>query len=180
MKWTPSQRHAALRLLAEVGKAEASRRTGIPAGTIASWGARSGVSAPSAEAQRPALAAKAITVAERAITVAERKADLAERMLTEAEAMLRQLHNPTIERKPMTVSDGRDLGSHIEIAEVHYDQPPTADQKRIVEAVAILVDRVQLLTGDATSRIEAAVANATPQRERLLATVEQLAERRSA
>jgi hypothetical protein len=173
MQWTQDQRDDALRLLAEVGKAEAARRTGIPAGTIASWGARLGVTAPSVDAQQAALAAKATSVA-------DRKARLAERMLTEAEAMIGQLHAETVERKPLVVSDGRNEGSHIEIAEVIYDRPPTADQKRIVEAVAILVDKIQLLTGDATARIEQTGdgAAAQPKREQLVNVVDQLAERR--
>lgn len=173
MQWTHEQRDEALRLLAEVGKAEAARRTGIPAGTIASWGARAGVTAPSAEAQRPALEAKAISVA-------ERKTRLAERMLTEAEAMIGQLHARTVERKPLVVSDGAREGSHVEIAEVVYDRPPTADQKRIVEAVAILVDKIQLLTGDATARIDSTGAGTEqPARPKLVSVVEQLADRKA-
>ena len=172
MQWTPDQRDEALRLLAEVGKAEAARRTGIPAGTIASWGARAGITAPSAEGQRQALEAKAVSVA-------ERKQRLAERMLTEAEAMIGQLHARTVERKPMVVSDGAREGSHIEIAEVTYDRPPTSDQKRIVEAVAILVDKIQLLTGDATARIEQTGEAAAPQRAALVNVVDQLAAKRA-
>jgi cell division septum initiation protein DivIVA len=174
MQWTPDQRDEALRLLAEVGKAEAARRTGIPAGTIASWGARTGVAAPAAEQTRVATDA-------RLATIAERKARLAERMLTEAEGMVGQLHQRTYERKPMVVSDGQAAGSHIEIAEVTYDRPPTADQKRIVEAVAILVDKIQLLTGDATARIEQTGEGGVPvKREQLVTVVDQLAARRSA
>lgn len=48
LQYTPEQKAHALALLAEVGKAEAARRTGIAAGTIASWGSRNGVSAPEA------------------------------------------------------------------------------------------------------------------------------------
>lgn len=174
MQYTPEERAEALRLLAEVGKAEASRRTGIAAGTIASWGHRSGVQAPSVEAQRSALEAKATTIA-------ERKARLAERMLSEAEGMISQLHAETIERKAMVVSDGAAMGSHIEIAEVSYDRPPTADQKRIVEAVAILVDKIQLLTGDVTARIEQTGEGGVPvKREQLVTVVDQLAAKRAA
>lgn len=173
MQWTPEQRAEALKLLAEVGKAEASRRLGIPAGTIAAWGARNGVSAPVLSTERTAA------VNAKALTIAERKAHLAERMLTEAEGMIGQLHARTYERKPMVVSDGPSVGSHIEIAEVVYDRPPTADQKRIVEAVSILVDKIQLLTGEATARTEALGAEA-PKREHLANVVDQLAQRRVA
>lgn len=172
MQWTQDQQDEALRLLAEVGKAEASRRTGIPAGTIAAWGSRSGTKAPSAAALQEVNAA-------RLATIAQRKAKLAERMLTEAEAMIGQLHARTVERKPLVVSDGAREGSHIEIAEVVYDRPPTADQKRIVETVSILVDKIQLLTGEATARTEALGAE-QPKREHLAKVVDQLAERRVA
>lgn len=172
MQWTQDQRDEALRLLAEVGKAEASRRTGVPAGTIAAWGVRSRTRAPLPELQRKATET-------RLASIAERKAHLAERMLTEAEGMIGQLHARTYERKPMVVSDGSSVGSHIEIAEVVYDRPPTADQKRIVEAVSILVDKIQLLTGEATARTEALGAEA-PKREHLANVVDQLAQRRVA
>ena len=122
----------------------------------------------------------ATAVEARLATVAERKAKLAEALLGDIEKLRKQLWAPTVERKPMVVSDGKDLGSHIEIAEVIYDRPPTADQKRIVEAVAILVDKIQLLTGDATARIEQTDgAAAQPKRAQLVTVVDQLAERRN-
>jgi transposase-like protein len=168
MQWTPEQRAEALELLAEVGKAEAARRTGIPAGTIASWGVRAGVAAPGADVTRPAVEA-------RLATVAERKAKLAEALLGDIEKLRRQLWAPTVERKPMVVSDGRDMGSHIEIAEVHLEQPTFKDQKTIVEAVAIALDKVQLLTGAATERIETTSVPRTPEVAAELAKVITLA-----
>lgn len=73
-RWTDTDKAEALRLLAEVGTAEASRRTGIPAGTIASWGNRNGVSG--------ATATEAMIVAteHRVATIAERRAALAEEL----------------------------------------------------------------------------------------------------
>jgi len=174
MQWTPEQKAEALGLLAVVGKAEASRRTGIPAGTIASWGVRGGVSAPSPDELRALHEG-------RVLTVALRKAALADQMLVEAARILGQLHEPMVEKKALVVSDGAREGSHVEVATVYYDRPTTADQKRIVETVAVLVDKLQLLTGEATARLE--TMDGTEQaeaerRERAAGIIDQLAERR--
>lgn len=76
-RWTPEQKADALRLLAEHGKAEAARRTGIPAGTIASWGVRCHVAAPTPEALRPVVEARQIAWAHRKLDFGERLATLA-------------------------------------------------------------------------------------------------------
>jgi hypothetical protein len=157
MQWTPEQREQALTLLAEVGAAEAARRTGIPAGTIASWGARRGVSAPLVSEERVAA------VNAKLATMADRKAKLAEALLGDIEKLRKQLWAPTVERKAMTVSDGAREGSHVEVVDVHLEQPTFRDQKTIVEAVAIALDKVQLLTGAATERIETTAVPRTPE-----------------
>lgn len=118
MQYTDAQRAEALRLLAEVGKAEAARRTGISSGTIASWGSRAGVTAPPADRTRKATE-------RRVATIAERKAKLAEDLTRTAERMLAG----TAKFEPL-------------------------DRKRNVEAVAKALETVQLLTGEATARIE--------------------------
>lgn len=173
MQYTDDERAEALRLLAQVGKAEAARRTGIPSGTIASWGSRLSVAAPSVEAQLPALQAKATTIA-------QRKAALAERMLGKAEAILGQLDASVVEKHVKVVSMGHAQGSSVEIVDVTYDRPPTADQKRIVDTVAVLVDKIQLLTGDVTARTELTGSGEPVQRKNLLTVVEQLADRAKA
>ena len=168
--YTPEQRNEALRLYAEVGKAEAHRITGIPAGTIASWAARHQVTAPDADAHARAIAATKASVA-------ERKAELAEQMLDDARTVLAQLHQPVVERVVKVISDGKDLGSHAEIVDVHLERPSPADQERIARTVATLVDKVQLLTGEATSRVEQSITAAperTPEQEAEMARVLQL------
>ena len=153
LQYTPEQKAEALRLLATVGQREAARITGISPGTIGSWGARSGVRAP--EPDHLGLAA-------RAATLTERKQELADELLTRARRMIAQLDASMVEKKAHVVSDGRGLASRIEVSEVHYDRPPTGAQKQIVETIAILITQVQLLTGNATSRIE---TNPTTQAE---------------
>lgn len=92
--YTPEQKAEALHLLAEVGKAEAARRTGIPSGTIAAWGHRCRVSAPLPEALRPQVEA-------RQISLAQRRAALGEKFLTKAEELIELVDAKTsaIDRK---------------------------------------------------------------------------------
>lgn len=173
--WSVEQRQAAIDLAVEVGKAEAARRLGIPPGTVGSWLHRAGLH----EVTPGAVERMAPAIEQRQANVADRKARLAERMLTEAEDMLGQLRESSIEKVVKVVSKGTAFGSETEVVEVCYDRPPTADQKRIVEAVAILVDKIQLLTGEATARTETTLAG-EPARAALTATVLRLAERSAA
>jgi hypothetical protein len=143
MQYTPEQRDDALELLAAVGKAEAARRTGIPAGTIASWGARSGVHAPPPEAMAQQAAA-------RVASVADRKSRLAEDLAKAAERMLRDAFAPTLERKVVPGNQWRDT----EIVDVENPTTTHAERRTAIEAVARAIETVQLLTGEATSRIE--------------------------
>jgi hypothetical protein len=138
MQYTPEQRDEALRLLAEVGKAEASRRTGIPAGTIASWGARRGVSAPSPEAWAQAHAAQLATMAERKQALATQLQSLAVKAATKLAER--------IERDEVTAKD-------------------------LVGALTAAVDRMQLLTGAATERVETVTAERSPEAEAEVARV---------
>jgi hypothetical protein len=146
MQYTPEQRDEALRLLAEVGKAEAARRTGIPAGTIASWGARRGVSAPSPEEWQKAHAAQVATMAGRKQQLATDLGTLAAKAVAK-------------------------LAERIDADEV--------SAKDLVSALTAAVDRLQLLTGDATARIEQTGDAAKPERAKLVSVVDQLAERRA-
>lgn len=92
--YTAEQKTGALRLLAEVGKAEAARRTGIPAGTIAAWGSRMGVAAPTPEAMRPQVEA-------RQLSLAQRRQALGEKFLEKAEKLIECVHaaEPAMDRK---------------------------------------------------------------------------------
>lgn len=171
---TQEAKAEALRLLAQVGKAEAARRTGIPEGTISSWGVRNGVTAPPPD--RVQLVAAAASLA-------QRKAELADELLTRARSMIAQLDATMVEKKAMVVSHGAALGSSIKIATVKYNRPPTGAQKQIVETIAILIGQVQLLTGAATTRLE---QNVTTQgevvqvRERAVEVLDELSVRRTA
>lgn len=138
--YTPEQKAAALELLAQVGKAEAARRTGIPAGTIAAWGSRMGVAAPTPEAMRPQVEARQLAWAERKAAIASRFGELADLAVTE---LAERIRNKTI------------------------------GDRELISAVTVLVDRAQLLTGEATSRTESSVT-VEGAKERALAVVRQL------
>lgn len=143
MHYTDEQRTEALKLLAEVGKAAAARRTGIPAGTIASWGVRHGVHAPPPEAMAKQAEA-------RTVSIVERKVKLAEDLAVAAERMLGDLYGPRLERKVVTFAA---LGE-TRIVDVRHKTTTATERKTTIEAVSKALETVQLLTGEATERIE--------------------------
>ena len=153
--------------MAEVGQSETARLTGIPHGTIASWAKRSGVTSP-----EPGLIMKA-ALANQA-SWATRKVELAHRLTDDLERLRQQLFAPTVERKVVVVSDGATLGSHAEIVDVERDAPTHADQKAIMTTLAIGVDKVLLMLGEATERIETLPPQRTPEIEQELAKVIEL------
>jgi transposase-like protein len=123
-RYTPAEKAEALELLAEFGKTEASRRTGISAGTIASWGSRSGVSGPTPEAMARQVEARRAAWAERRAILADRIGEVADQA-TEQLAKL--------------IASGECSASEL------------------TRAIAVLVDRAQLLSGGATERTETTV-----------------------
>lgn len=164
--YTPEQKAEALRLLAEVGHAEAARRTGIPVGTISSWGSRAGIDSGAATAAtRAALEA-------RKATIAERKTALAEDLAKAAERMLADLYTPRLEQKVVTFAA---LGM-TETVQIKHASTTDAQRKTTIEAVAKALETVQLLTGEATERIEQLTGRSVA--EEALAVVDELAARR--
>lgn len=163
MQYTTEQRDDALTLLATVGKAEAARRTGIPQGTIASWGSRAGVTAPPA-------AATVVATEARLATIAERKAKLAEDLMSGAERMYADLFAPTVEKKAIAAGQMRE----VEIVTIRHNTTTPSERKTTVQAIRDAVETVQLLTGEATERIETLVAERKPELEAEVAQVLEL------
>lgn len=143
IRWSDDQKAEALRLLAEVGQGEAARRTGIPQGTIASWGKRNGVTAPP-------LHALAAQVERKQLTIAERKAELATGLMSDIERMRRDLFAPTTERKVAVAGQMREP----QIVTVRHPTTTHAERRTAIDAIQKAVETVQLLTGEATERIE--------------------------
>lgn len=158
MRCTQAQRDEAVELARQIGAAEAGRRLGINANTLRSWMTRYAAGGP-IEANQERRQTMAAATATKLLVSAERKTQLAANLLDDAERLRAQLFAPCIERRAMTVSGGKDFGSSIEVAEVHHDKPPFADQRQIMTSIAIAVDKILLLTGEATERIESTLVS---------------------
>jgi hypothetical protein len=145
--YTDAERHDALRLYETDGPRAVEDQLGIPASTVVDWAKAAGIRTRSVATKTDAIQASMLTLA-------ERKAQLASAILDDVEKLRQQLFASTVERKPMVVSDGQHAGSHVEIVDVDLDQPTFTDQKAIMTSIAIGVDKVLLLSGEATSRVE--------------------------
>lgn len=135
----------ALQLYLEHGAGHASQATGVPAGTIRSWASRTGQQTPRAD--RTAQARR-----DAAETAAERRLRIASRCYNDAEQLLDELFRPAELVKVVTLSGGKDAAGDVEVVRVDVDRPPPGDQRHIAVAAAILLDKAQLLSGEATAR----------------------------
>jgi transposase-like protein len=88
--YTPEQREEALRLVAEHGPAEASRRLTIPAGTVRSWAWRYGVATPVPESERTRAATDAAK-----LSWAQRRLELAKETGAVAADLLERIREAT-------------------------------------------------------------------------------------
>lgn len=167
-KWSEQDKAHALEFLANgTTLADVARETGIPKRTIANWAANEGIDTSTAQARAKTARAREVLDA----VTAEKRADLAAGLMADAQRLRTQLFAPCVERKAMAVNAGGDRGQEIEVAEVHHTQPPFADQVKIMTAVAIAVDKIQLLTGEATERHEHNAPTRSPEQEQELAKV---------
>lgn len=141
---TDEEKAYALALYSEHGPAEASRRTGINESTIKSWARRNGVAPVALENRRAAVEAKRVSVA-------QRKLDLARNLLGDIERLRGQLFARCVAHHW-----DKDGGFH----EHELGEPTFGDKKALATSLAILVDKVQLLTGEATSRTESVTVDA--------------------
>lgn len=166
--YTAEQRAEAVDLYREHGAAEAARLTGITAGSIRSWASRLGV----ATERREELEAG---VAVASVTMEHRRLALASGLMDDIEKLRSQLFAPTATNQAMVVSDGARDGSHVEVVEVKQAEPTFRDKQAAITSIAIAVDKVQLLTGAATSRTEH-----TAGREAAVGALDELEKRRRA
>lgn len=136
--YTPEQKTEALQLYVDHGPAEASRSTGIPAKTIASWAGRSGMQTDAASNTEHATRTAAASIA-------TRKAALAQALLDDIDMLRGRMRAAHIERKIVTLSGGLHDQGTWKVAEVEHPSIPTGDLKALVTSVAILVDKVNVL-----------------------------------
>lgn len=153
-RWPQEIRERALELFVEFGPADAARlmaETGhaVPARTISSWASRAGVA-----------------------VIADGKTGTA----TPAEARRNRVEAQrlTWEQRTLTIADG--VADLVESALAHalaaLDHGDVNAAKTAALTMAIAIDKVQLITGRATARTEAA------SEERITALVDELAARR--
>lgn len=147
--------------------ADVAKTTGIPRRTLAHWAQAEGIEISSPLARAKTARAREVLQA----VTAEKRADLAAGLMADAQRLRTQLFAPVIEKRAMAISAGGDLGQDIEIAEVPLERPTPTDQVKIMTAVAIAVDKIQLLTGEATERHEHTAPARTPEQEQELAKV---------
>lgn len=132
-RYSDEQRANALALYAKHGPAEASRRTGIPKKTIASWARRSHV-----QTDAPQVMTAAIDMAK--LTRDEKRVHLQDLILEKAIDVLRRMDEP---HKDFKVTKNG-------IQEVVFDKATSTDCKNYATSAATLVDKFRLELGEAT------------------------------
>lgn len=168
--YTDDQRTDAVAAYLEHGLAEAHRRTGIPKNTLRSWLTQAGHDP--AEIAGRAGAKTANATASRLANLERRRIDLAVGLMDDVHRLRDQLFAPCVERKAMIVSHGAEVGSGVEIVDIDRDQPTFRDQQTILTAVAIGIDKIQVLTGQPSAITETRSVDAvTAELERLSAAL---------
>jgi transposase-like protein len=171
--YTAEEKQRALELYETDGPRAVEAELGIPKATVVGWAQANGVRTRSIETKQERVQASMLTMA-------ERKVNLASGLMDDIERLRTQLWQPCVERKPLVVSDGAQLGSRVEIVDVELKQPTFGDQRSIMTSIAIAVDKVQILTGDVTSRTETVGTLERPVAEERLGTILELASKRVA
>lgn len=157
--WTPAEKDRAVTVYVESGSlAEAQRAVQRPdeskpgKGTIQGWARKSGVDvdAISEQSGQKTEAARAAHLS----TMAAKKQAFAEALMGDLKKLRAQLFAPCVEQKVVTLAGGHGQSATWDIVEVHRDKPTFADQVKILTSIGIAVDKVQILTGEATDRID--------------------------
>jgi transposase-like protein len=156
-RYTDEQKAEALRIYQEHGAGEAARRTGIARVTISSWAKRTplqpGVATDATVAtQRTEQVRASVEVA--ALTRAQKRDRLVDDLLDDVQWYRQLMRSPTLERKVVTLSGGKDSGAMAEIVDVERDLPTFGDMKNLMWMIGVSIDKVQLLSGEATERHE--------------------------
>ncbi len=149
MAYTDAERAEAVELYLQHGLAEAHRRTDVSRGTLRNWAKAAGHDTAELSA-RASEKTKAATEA-RIARMGHDKTVLAADLLADLQRLRSQLFAPCVEKKIVTLSGGKDHSSGWEVAEAQRDQPTFSEQVSILTSIGIAVDKVQILTGEATS-----------------------------
>lgn len=165
-KWSDEAKTHALDQLANGHTlATVHHDTGIPRRTLARWATAAGIPTSSPQARAKTARAREALAA----VTAEQRTNLAAGLMADAQRLRLQLFAPCVEKRAMVVG-GKEFSS-VEIAEIERDQPTFAEQTKIMTSIAIAVDKIQLLTGEATERHEHTAPTRSPEQEQELAKV---------
>ncbi|WP_144836004.1 transposase [Kocuria rosea] len=139
--YTPKQKKAALKKLKELNGnlAEAAKEIGMPKQTLHNWAEAAEVDTSGDKKTEAATEAKKIDIE-------ARKANLADELMDSIIKLNAQMFQPHI----VFSFGGKDNTFNSKT----LDEPTTGDKKNLATSLAILIDKVQLLTGAATSRNE--------------------------
>lgn len=135
--YTEQERADALGRYEHDGLAEAARATSVPKSTIRGWAAAAGIRTCGTEQTRAANEV-------RAVDLEARRQSLAVRLYDEADAALDAITRPV----PVYGMTRDGLGTGLAPA------ANPADRQRLMTTAAIAVDKAQLLTGQATERLD--------------------------
>jgi hypothetical protein len=110
-------------------------------------------------------------------SLAARRAALAERLLDKAGGLVDEMDAEVVlRREAKVVPGGQGLGSTVEVVDVEQPGHDPSAKRNLATAAAILIDKSQLLAGEATSRHE---MTAEETRERVKQIRDEVGERRA-
>jgi transposase-like protein len=139
-EYTEEFRTEALALYQQVGASEAARRLHMPAPTLTSWARRAGVQSDAGPTTRAAIE-------QAKLTNEQRRERIITKLYEQAERLIDRMHEPQTDYKGQ------------QAREVRFDEAQADAVKNLGAAVKDLLDRAELLSGQATSRTESVGAN---------------------
>jgi|GEM_PF-3464446 len=110
---------------------------------------------------------------------AEEKDRIVSDLVATVDGLVAQVFAPAVRKEVKVVGQGEGV-SDVQIVDVELPQPTAADQKAMVTSAAILIDKIQLVTGEATSRNENGPIDRAALQARAAQIRDELAERRAA
>lgn len=144
--YTDEQKAEAVQRAAETSVTAAGRELGISKSAISVWMKAAGVtSTRAAHTHQATLRSMA--------DLELRKQHLAHGLMDDIFRLRGQLFTACVEKVVKTVNTGAGC-SDTEIVTVDHAQPPFGDKQRIMVSIGIAVDKIQLLSGAATERVE--------------------------
>lgn len=178
--YTDAQKADAVAIYVDTGNLhQAARTCGAAPNSVKNWALAQGHD-PEVIAARASEKTAAATRA-RVEDMAARRAQLASDLMGDVNRLRGQLFAPCVERKVVTLAGSKDEVGTWELVDIDRDQPTFTDQKAIMTTIAIAVDKIQILTGEATERVEhRSVPERTPEQEHELDTALRLVRDRAA